>query len=166
MLWVLFLAGLFLTLTMPTVLPTLQVHYFPPFLVLCLYRLPLRRALWFATLSGLLFDLLSAQQRFGIVSLNFFLSLYLLSFLKQALFEDSYSTLPIMTFLFSFVSALLYFPLLILFDKPLPLSPTFLAGNLLLMPFIDSCYCFLFYTLPTLLFGTPQKKGQDYFLNR
>ena len=65
MLWVLFLAGLFLTLTMPTVLPTLQVHYFPPFLVLCLYRLPLRRALWFATLSGLLFDLLSAGGHHG-----------------------------------------------------------------------------------------------------
>lgn len=166
MLWLLFITGLFLTLTLPMLFPALYINYFTPFLTLSIYRLPIKKTLWFAALIGVLIDLLSAQQRFGLTALNFTLSLYLLSFFRKTLFEDSYSTLPIMAFLFSLFSSLLFYPLFLLFDKPLPASPEFLGLTLLIMPLFDSAFTFILYTVPRLLFGSPQKKGQDYFLRR
>lgn len=166
MLTLLFLAGAFFTLTLPVLLPTLHLLYFPPFLIRALYALPLHRALWMATLSGLFVDLLSPNEKLGMNATSYLLALLLLTRLKRHFFEDSLSTMPILIFFFSIAQGIIYLLLTVMIEKPIPLSPEFILGDFLLMPLLDALFGILLYTLPYYYFRKPQRKGQDYFTSR
>jgi rod shape-determining protein MreD len=163
MLLLLFLAGLFFTLTMPILIPILHLLYFPPFLIRCLYTLPLNRTLWFAALSGLIIDLLSPNEKLGLNSASYVITLLLLTRAKRHFFEDNLSTLPILVFFFSAIQGGIHLVLTVLIARPVPITPEFLLGDLILMPFLDALFASLFFTLPYSYFRKPQRRGQDYF---
>lgn len=163
MLLLLFLAGLFFTLTMPILFPMLHLLYFPAFLVRCLYTLPLSRTLWFAALSGLVIDLLSPNEKLGLNAASYLITLLILTRARRHFFEDSLSTLPILVFFFSAIQGAIHLLLTILMERPLPITPEFLLGDLILMPFLDALFAALVFTLPYSYFRTPQRRGQDYF---
>lgn len=160
-----FLAGLACTLAVPVFFPSLKLFYFIPFLVRSFYLKPLKTSLWYAFFIGCILDLLSAHMRLGLFAFNYVATTYFLYGVKRHFFEDSLTTLPVMTFFFSVVSSLLQWGALLLFERQLlPLSLQFLLIDFLLMPFGDSLFALLAFTLPIALFGKPTRKGSDYFM--
>lgn len=118
-----------------------------------------------ALLIGFLVDLLSAHSRFGLYATNYVITTYFLYGLKKNFFEDNLSTLPFMTFFFSFFSSILhYFLIILLGSQTIPLSFSFILVDFLLMPVLDSLFAFAVFTIPYFLFGKPIRKGSDYFL--
>lgn len=107
MLPLIFLYSFFLTITLPALFPTLRLDYFVPFLVFAFYRSSnsKTKCLWLALICGLIFDLLSATTHFGLVALNYTLTVYILFYFKNYFFEDAFTTLPIMTLTFIYLSA-------------------------------------------------------------
>lgn len=164
MLAVLVSAGLLCTLFVPLFFPSLHLLFFPAALIYSLYRKPLTKTLWLGFFAGIFLDLLSANVRFGLHALNYVFALYLLEKIKRHFFEDSLTTIPLMTFLFSALSALLQIPLFALLDQPLPLNFKLFAGDVLIMPAADALFAALLYTLPVWALGKPTRRGQDYFL--
>lgn len=163
MLILLFLAGLFFTLTMPILFPMLHLLYFPAFIIRCLYTLPLNRTLWFAALSGFIIDVLSPNEKLGLNAASYLISTLVLTRAKRHFFEDSLSTLPILIFFFSALQGIVLLMLTVLIERPVPLSPEFLLGDLIFMPFLDALFAALFFTLPYAYLRKPQRRGQDYF---
>lgn len=100
MLAVLVSAGLLCTLFVPLFFPSLHLLFFPAALIYSLYRKPLTKTLWLGFFAGIFLDLLSANVRFGLHALNYVFALYLLEKIKRHFFEDSLTTIPLMTFLF------------------------------------------------------------------
>lgn len=165
MLKVLIAAGLLCTLFVPLLFPSLHLLYFPAALIYSLYKKPLIKTLWLGFFAGLFLDLLSANIRFGLHAVNYVCVLYFLEKIKRHFFEDSLSTIPLMTFLFSSLSALLQIPLFALLDQPLPLNFKLFAGDVLIMPAADALFAAIVYTLPVWALGKPKRRGQDYFLS-
>lgn len=155
---------LLLTLISPSLYANARIIFFAPFLIIACYQRKLFYCLWIALGCGLIMDLLSANTRLGIHSLNYCLTLILLYPQKKNFFADSLSTLPIMTFLFSSVSTLLMAILLYSLEMKNVLSWNWLWTDLLLMPAVDAAYAFGCFILPALLFGKPRRRGSDYFL--
>lgn len=158
--------GLLFTLAVPPLFPSVKLYYFIPFLIRCFYLKSLNTALLMALFIGFLIDLLSAHSRFGLYATNYVITTYFLYDLKKNFFEDNLSTLPFMTFFFSFFSSILhYFLIILLGSQTIPLSFAFILMDFCLMPVLDSLFAFMIFTLPTYLFGKPTRKGSDYFLH-
>lgn len=161
-----FSVGLLFTLGMPALFPSVKLFYFIPFLIRCYYRKSLNACLFIALITGLFIDLFSAHSRFGMYSANYVVTTYLLYQQKRNFFEDSYSTLPVMTFLFSLLSTLVQLILMLLLDNSMiRLSFFFLVTDFLLMSFLDAVFAGLVFTLPSFIFGKPTRKGSEYFFN-
>ena len=143
--------------------PQWKLTYFAPFLIICYYKKPLETCLWLSLLCGLIMDLLSSQRHLGIHSLNYCLTTALLYSQKQHFFEDSLSTIPIMTFLFAAVSTIIQIPLYTLFESGISLSSEWWINDLLIMPFVDALYGFVWFTLPAIFL--PRKSRREYFLD-
>ncbi|NGX58738.1 MAG: hypothetical protein K940chlam3_01646 [Chlamydiae bacterium] len=143
--------------------PQWKLTYFAPFLVITFYKKPLETCLWLGLISGLIMDLLSSQHHLGIHALNYCLTISLLYSQKQYFFEDSLSTIPIMTFFFAVISTILQVPLYALFEKGIPLSQDWIIKDLLVMPLIDALYGFIWFTLPAIFL--PRNPKREYFLD-
>lgn len=163
-LFIYFATGLAFTLFMPVLFPALKLFYMIPFLIRSYYLKPLSTALWLSLWTGVLLDLFSAGTRFGLHSTVYVFTTYFLYSLKKNFFEDSFTTLPVMCFLFSVVSTLFNLLLLSLLDTPVVPSLSFLFTDLLLMPMGDMIFALLVFSLPALLFGKRIRKGSDYFM--
>lgn len=162
-----FLVGLLFTLAIPALAPSIKLFYFIPFLIRCYYRKSLNTCLFIALMTGLLMDLLSAHSRFGLYSANYVITTYFLYPQKRNFFEDSFTTLPFMTFFFSVLSTVVQVVLMILLDNhTINRSLSFLFVDFLLMPFFDAVYAGLVFALPAFIFGKPIRKGSDYFLSK
>lgn len=131
----------------------------------CFYLRSLNTALLMALFIGFLVDLFSAHSRFGLYATNYVIITYFLYGWKKNFFEDHLSTLPFMTFFFSFFSSILhYFLIVLLGTQTIRLSLGFILIDFLLMPALDSLFVFGIFSLPSFFFGKPIKKGSDYFL--
>jgi len=143
----------------PLFLPTLKIVYFAPFLIFTFYRTSKKNSIWLALLCGLILDLFSGQMRFGIYAMNYTISTYVLYNLKNYFFEDSLTTLPIMTVIFVYVSALIQ---LILLDA-LTIQPVaswnWLTTELIKTPFYNILYAILAFALLPYLFPHKLKKA-------
>lgn len=158
LLFVLFLYSFALTLILPTLFPSQRLAYFAPLLIFAIYRYSKTICLWLALLCGLIFDLFSAEMRFGIYALNYTLSVYLLYYFKNYFFEDSLSTIPIMTILFSYISAILLLCLLYALNSQVIGSWEWVKLELIQMPMSNAIYAVLAFTLLSLLFPRKSKK--------
>jgi rod shape-determining protein MreD len=142
--WISFLIILF----GPIFIPKLHLFYFAPYLIICLYTQTRISVLWKAYLCGLILDLLSSSSFFGFSSLNYCLVCWVLYGQKRHFFEDHLSTLPVMTFLFSFLSTLVSCCLFFYCEQSFPFSWSWIATDLFLMPLLDSAYALLVFSLP------------------
>lgn len=128
--------------------PSLKLFTFLPFLIIALYKKPLLSALWMALGIGLLFDLFSGAETFGRWAIAYTACLYLLSPLKRFFFEDSLTTLPLLSALYSLLLTLWML--------------SFSLSDLLLYPLFDALFALLIFTLPMRLL--PRQMRRAYFL--
>lgn len=160
-----FLLGIILTIAMPVIEPSIKLTFFSPFLIIACYQKPLKTCLWLAFWCGLFIDLLSDYSRIGLYASDYCLTLVLLYPQRRHFFSDSLSTLPIMAFIFSLLSAFIMAVVLYGVEMKSVFSWPWTIHNLLIIPCLDAAYAFLFFILPPLLFGKKRRKGRDYFLH-
>lgn len=132
--------------------PHFRVWPFAPFLAVLFHRTTFLSALWSSFLCGLCMDLLSTQFPFGLLALSHATTTLFLYGQKRHFFEDK----PIAFSIYSaFISAFLSF-FLILFssfsEKQVPLTPSLFFSDLLIMPFLDAFYAFIWFTVPCALY--------------
>lgn len=143
--------------------PQWKLTFFAPFLVIAYYKKPLETCLWLALGAGLFMDMMSSQRHLGIHALANVLTTAFLYPQKQHFFEDSLSTIPIMTFLFALIDTFFQIPLYTFFEQAIPLSRDGIIKDLLIMPMIDGFYGFLWFTLPAIFL--PRQSKREYFLD-
>ena len=143
-----FLATWLATLIIPGWFPWCRLTFFAPFLVLACYRLPLHHLLWWALACGTTLDLIASSHRLGILAATFCLSAFLIFRLKKHFFEDNFSTIPIMTAIFSLTSTLIHAVLTKVFDQSIRFSFGWVITDMILLPAFDVAYATLFFALP------------------
>jgi len=147
-----FLYALFSLIFGPVLFPSLRLLFFAPYLIIVFYRRSRLVSLWHALAAGLIVDAFSSHAFFGITSLNYCLVAFFLYGQTRNFFEDKLSTLPFMTFLFSFLSSSFQAILLNFFGYTFPLSLLWVFTDLFLMPFLDAAYGCLLFSLPFYLY--------------
>lgn len=161
-----FLATLCFTLLMPVLLPNWRLMFFAPFLVILYYRKSYLVCLWSSLLCGLAFDLLVLDTRIGFHAIAYCLTTWILYGQRRNFFADSISTLPLMTFFFSFIATAIQTTLLYIFEQRAELSWRWAFTDLICMPACDALFAFTWFILPAVCFGSRPKRGSDYFMNR
>ena len=152
-----------LTIYAPFFFPAYKLFFFAPLIIRLFYLRSYHETLWASCLLGIVIDLLSSHVRFGLYALNFTLTSALLYSQRRNFFEDSYSTLPVLTSIYSFVSTIVQILLLTVFENGVAFSWDFVKIDLFLLPILDGLYAFVCFSLPELVFGKPRRKGKDYF---
>ncbi len=148
---ILFFVTLALTLFMPVLVPTLNLLYFAPFLIVSYYQRTLLASLWYALGCGLIMDLLSAETRIGFFALSFCLATLVLYRQQQYFFADNASTLPLMTLFFAIVSTAIHATLAYALANASFFSIGWAITDLALMPIADALYALgAFVLLPKL----------------
>ena len=148
----LFFITLALTLFMPVLMPGLNLIFFAPFLIVSYYQKSLLTCLWYALGCGLVLDLLCAEERIGFFALSFCLTTVVLYRQQQYFFADNASTLPIMTFFFSFLSTAVHAVLAYVLAKASSFSMEWVVTDLILMSAADALYALgVFVILPKLI---------------
>ena len=143
--------------TIPVLFPKLRLVVCAPFLIIVIYNKQLTSSLWIAFGCGLLLDLLSSESRLGIHALAYCLAIALIFPLRRNFFADSVSTLPIMTFCFSFLSTFLIALLLYNIEAHNVFSWAWVMTDLIYGSLSDSTYAFCCFVLPSLLFRKAHK---------
>lgn len=159
-----FLTTLCFAVFLPTLIPSARLTFFVPFLIITYYQRPFLSALWIAVLCGTIMDLLSSTPRLGIYALNYTLTTFLIYNQRRHFFADSLSTLPIMVFLFCFLSTGMQVLEMYIFDQQMSLSWGWALTDLLIMPSLDALFGFVWFVLPHLFFGKPVRRGKEYFI--
>lgn len=161
-----FLFCLLLTLAIPSIYPSLRLMFLVPFLVIACYQKTLSRTLWIALGCGLILDLLASYTRLGFYAINYCITLGLIYPQRKNFFADSMSTLPIMTFLFSSISAFIVAIMLYVLEMKNIFSPSWIFADMIALPAADAVFSFLVFILPSYILGKPQRRGSDYFLQQ
>lgn len=146
-----FLSVALLTTFSPTLLPGIKLFYFPSFLILVYYQKSYLSALWISVACGLVLDLLASNVRFGVYALNFTMTTAILYKQRWNFFADSFSTLPIMTFLFSFTSTGLQVILFYIFAHSFPFSFQWILTDFLVLPAFDALFATVWFLVIPLL---------------
>lgn len=160
-----FTITLLFSLLVPSLFPSARFLFFVPFLITTYYQKSFATCLWLSFLCGFILDILSSSF-IGLHALNYCLATGLLFSQRKHFFSDSLSTLPLMTYFFSFFSTLLEAVLVHTFDTPVSLSLHWFFTDLMIMPLLDGIYAFICFIVPFYFFGIKQRKGKDYFLSR
>lgn len=142
-----FVSCLILTIFMPVIAPSLRILYFVPFLIILFYQKSFPYCLWWAFFCGIILDLLSVQPPFGFYACNYTLATAMIYQQKRNFFADHLSTLPIMTFLFSFTATILEVIFLYLFGTRVSIGLQWIFVDLLIMPAADALFAFLWFVL-------------------
>lgn len=154
------------TLFWPLVFPNWRLFFFAPFLVILYYRKSYLFCLWSALFCGLAFDLLVSDTRFGFHAIAYCLTTGILYGQRRNFFADSISTMPLMTFFFSFLATAIQAILLYIFEQRVEFSWRWAFTDLICMPAYDALFAFTWFILPAICFGRRPRRGSDYFMNR
>lgn len=144
----------------------IHLTLFAPFIIMCYYRQTYIACLWISMLCGLIQDLLSSHEYFGIHTLNYSLTTWIIYNKKCHFFEDSISTTPFLTIAFSTTSTCLQLILFYIFGHAFPFSLKWLLSDGILMPLLDSLYALICFTLPSIWLKQKRKKPQAFTLKR
>lgn len=155
---------LIMTLCSPVLFPSWRLQFFVPFLVILFYQKPYLFCAWSALLCGFGVDLLISETRIGFQAIAFCFTTCLLYNQRRNFFSDSFSTLPIMTFLFSVTATILQVLLVYIFDHKIAITKEWIWSDIVCMPALDASYAFSFFILPALLFGKPHRRASEYFM--
>lgn len=153
--WLSFLA----LLIVPLFFPTSGILFFAPYLVLALYRFPLHIALWKAAGVGLVADLFTSATHFGASGLTYCLVLLALMRLKNYLFQDKWTTLPLLTSATALLSILTSQILTLFFDHSSAFPGVF---DLLLIVLFNALFALLLFVLPFQLYSRLGKIRPSY----
>lgn len=154
------------TLFGQALLPSARLLFLAPPLVWLYYRLPLQGALWASFGAGLLMDLLSSDYRLGILALTYTSTTLLLYAQKRHFYAQGWSTLPILTWLFSLLSTGIQVILLAMVDKELPITWRWGITDLLIFPFLDGLWALVGFALPLKLVQWRRPVRRVYRLKR
>jgi rod shape-determining protein MreD len=136
------------TLGVPIFFPRVHLFYFVPYLVVSLYRHERIALLWRACLCGVCVDLLSSGSLFGLTAMNYCCVTFLLYKQTRNFFEDKLSTLPLMTFLFSFLSTGFLALAALFLQRSYPLGWSWVATDWIGMSMADAAYALFVFSLP------------------
>lgn len=159
----LFFAALTLTLFAPVVVPGYPIYFLAPVIVVALYQKSLLHVCWIAMGCGVILDLLYAQDRFGPYTISFVTAAVIVYAQKRHFFADSLTTLPIMTFLFSFSVGLLQFAYVKIFERSVSITFGWGLTDLLILPMLDCVAALVLFILPSLVLGNKPRRGEEYF---
>jgi len=135
-----------LALFFPLLFPFFPVVFFAPFLVVCFYRCSFQVSLWWALSCGFIIDLFSSEARFGIYAMNDTLTTLFFYRYKFYFFEERSSTLPILSFGWTFASTLVKIGLLYLTGSSFFLSWEWAMYHLIVIPFQTAIYALIAFT--------------------
>lgn len=161
-----FSVSLFFLLFVHALFPSWKLSFFAPFLVLCFYRLAFIPCLWFSLFCGLIIDLHSAQHPFGLHALNFSLTTFFVYDKRQSFFANNWSTLPVLTGIFSFTSTGLQLLLFYILKFRFSFSWEWMLSDMLFMPFCDCIYAFICFTLPFKTLSLRSKRPPAFRMKR
>ena len=131
--------------------PNVHFTYFAPFIIIIIYEKSKVYALMASCFCGLFLDLLSSDIHFGILTLNYFITTWILYNWKSIFFEDSIFTIPMLSGFFSMITTSVQFFLLHIFGKGFPLSFQWVFIDLIVLSFLDVLYAFICISLPLYL---------------
>lgn len=137
-----FLLALIALLLAPNVFPSVRLLTFSPFFALVFLRKNFLTSLWIACLCGLILDLFTVDIRFGVFALCSAATAAVTFKFKSYFYEDNLFSIPLYTALISAVFSAIQF---ILLQHPV-------SFNLLLMPILDACYGFIWFTVPRMVY--------------
>lgn len=159
-----FFIALLASLLIPLWFPHWNLMLFPSFLAILIYRKNFLTCLWIALACGLILDLLSSSMHLGLFAISFTSAMYFLFRLRLVFFADRLMTLPIMTFFFSSLIALLYAVVNYLFESPVNPSLNWILSDLIFLPLMDSLLGFLAFILPNLIWlkGKVRKTNSSF----
>lgn len=162
-----FLMVSLLTVLFPLLTPLTSLNFFAPYLVLLLYKKRKSQALTQAFLCGCILDLISSSTSIGFWPLNFILTLLLLGKLKHHFFVEKLLTLPILSFLFSGISTILFFLITNIFCTKSHLTLNWMMTDLVLLPSLDGLYALFLFSIPIRFLSKwlPETKRQTSSLN-
>lgn len=144
------------------VFPSLKLSFLAPLLIVIYYKTPLHIALIWSLACGILMDLLTGYRHIGIYAANYCLTTLILYPQKKHFFEDSVSTLPVITFFFAIISTLIQVVLLYFLETSFTITLKWVFTDLMIYPCIDALYTYFLFTLPGLVM--PKKLKREYFL--
>lgn len=161
LLWLAFAVAIAVTFMAGTWFPWLHLCPFAPFLVMAYYSRSFLNCLWLSLCCGLFMDLLAAERHLGIYALTYYLTTLILFTQRRFFFEDKFSTLPLMTALFSAISTTVLVITLYFMGNGVPFSWGWVVRDLVLMSVLDGLYAFTCFQLPMLLWKRrPQRKEE------
>jgi hypothetical protein len=140
-------------------LPEVRLFHFSPFFAYLYHRAPLHKAIWIATLAGLLLDLLSGEARLGYYALTACGTTLLLQGRRLHFFEDKPISLALLTWCISLVFTGVQWTLCLFWGAKLSLSLALVGTDLLVLPVCDALYGLALIYTPLLLITQVQKKG-------
>ncbi len=144
----LFQFSLLFSLLLLVTAPSLPLHLWVLPIILTFYSQTLIRSLWISIAIGLLMDLLGSHDPLGIFTLATAATTPLLYRNKRHFFEDSLTTLPILSALYSSIFSLF----VLLLSNPYRIGWKLLATDIFLLPLADGALIFTSITLPLFFF--------------
>lgn len=141
--------------------PLPPLAFFIPPLIISIYIKPYTGALWLALVCGLVLDLMGTQSHLGVHATAYLLTMAALYGQKRNFFQDSLSTVPIMTFFFSALATVLTALFVNLLGSPISLTKEWLFQDVFLFSLLDALYGFILFTLPAVFL--PRFPKREYF---
>ena len=154
-----FLLALFMTFFGSIFFSNIRLITFAPFLAIAYNRLSFPKTLWLSFGCGLIIDLLSAEQHFGLYALNFVIVSAVLYPQRRHFFEDKSTALSFFTAIIAAVSTILQLVLVHLFDVGMLVSWKTFLSDVVGMSLLDGIYAFLWFTCPMRLYSYIEKTG-------
>ena len=151
-----FLISLFFTLLATSLFPYVKWLSFAPFLVITYSSRPLIPSLWIAAFSGLIMDILSQDNPFGLHCLNYVLTTLLIHRYRHY-FVDRAIGLASYTFLFSSISTLIQFLGHCFFASPIPITLIGCITDFICLPLLDALYSFIWFSCPLFMYNLIKK---------
>lgn len=131
------LIALFASLILQSI-ASLPIHFCIAPIILLMYAGTSSFCLWAAFLSGLYLDCITGSPRLGFIGVSMLVAIRMLYPWRLYFFKDSISTLPIMTYLYASLCALMQcFIVLILDLAPSVMSLRLCISEIAMMPFLD-----------------------------
>jgi hypothetical protein len=148
----LFLLSFTLQILIPSNFPPVKILGFLPLITISILKLTKPKSAWISFFSGLGLDLLSMNTPLGFFALNYTLSTLFLQRYRKLFSEENLFSLGLLAYTFSFISTLIHIVLYTFIDLHLKASIFTYLTDLLLMPFIDTLYAFIFGIIPFKLY--------------
>lgn len=153
-----FALAVIFTLVVPIFFSKVEIAFLAIPLVMSFYFIPLKHAATAALFCGLFLDAVNLLPRLGFLGSTYLATTLLLYSAKRYFFKEAFTTLFIMTYLFSFIASCLQVVVSFLLDLPFTLTLTWLFCDCLIMPLFDAAFAMFVFSLPHFLYCYYYKK--------